>query len=817
MVKRCAIQLLLVVCSLTAQQPSAEIDSRLEAAIHTEMVEGDLKRAIDQYRSILTQAGSNRRIAARALFQIAECQEKLAANDAARATYTRLVTEFADQPDIVARVKERLASRTKAQRGPRNLDFERVETGTMRGQSFSGWAAAAGSRIESRHQGCRSNIGCAVIVGPGRLMQSFSAAGYRGKTVRLRAWVRVESTGANDLAKLWLGVDRANGVRTIVDDMDDRPLHSLQWTLCDIAGEIDADGQSIDFGVLSSAKGLVWIDSVSFQIVPEAEIGADRAAIQKLYGRFDTAYLQGDFNGIAQLAASGARYYTAREPNKKETLAKAMDEWKAAAANGTELAHRTALTAIKLVGDGALVNAREEYIRSEANRTRSAAYVATRLDTWVRDGVTWKLKEFRVLTTRQIDSTTDAQTARRAAADLKRTAAPLATIEVGHTFYDLAPFGTAVGDARIVALGEATYGTREFFQIKHRLFEYLVLEKGFTVFAINANWPEAVSLDLYIKSGEGDPKALLTGMLWPWNTEEALDVVKWMREFNQAPGPHPTLTFASFGVAAASVVIPRVVDYLKRCAPLDAVTAQSNYAVLLDMESRLGEVYDDAATRASERAEAVVNLLDGKRELLIQASSSSAWRDARQAAEMARQAAAMRISGKGSAYGNEMMARNIEWLANDAYPGEKIVLWGHNSLVGFTPGEPVKSVGTWLREEFGDRIYVTGFTFHRGELLAIGVQNGMSAGVATQRIPESAETNGDSVFSAGGMPVFFLDLRTVSPAGALGRWLAEPHSFLEVGALWNQDDPQSNARVKTISKSYDGLIFLEEGHAARGL
>jgi len=67
------------------------------------------------------------------------------------------------------------------------------------------------------------------------------------------------------------------------------------------------------------------------------------------------------------------------------------------------------------------------------------------------------------------------------------------------------------------------------------------------------------------------------------------------------------------------------------------------------------------------------------------------------------------------------------------------------------------------------------------------------------------------------MPVFFLDLRTVPATSALGRWLAEPHSFLEVGALWNQDDPQSNWRVETMSKSYDGLVFLEEGHAARGL
>jgi erythromycin esterase len=184
---------------------------------------------------------------------------------------------------------------------------------------------------------------------------------------------------------------------------------------------------------------------------------------------------------------------------------------------------------------------------------------------------------------------------------------------------------------------------------------------------------------------------------------------------------------------------------------------------------------------------------------------------------MARQNAGTRIAVKGSAYGNEMMARNVEWLANDAYPGEKVVLWGHNALLGYASGDGEKSVGTWLREVFGPQVYVTGFAFHSGELLAIGVENGKYGGVARQRIPEISDARGDSVLSAAGMPVFFLDLRSVTAGGSLGRWLTESHSFLEVGALWNRDDPQSNSRVRSLGKSYDGLVFLDEGHAAHGL
>jgi hypothetical protein len=47
-------------------------------------------------------------------------------------------------------------------------------------------------------------------------------------------------------------------------------------------------------------------------------------------------------------------------------------------------------------------------------------------------------------------------------------AIPIEAVEAGHGFRDLQPFREVIGDARIVALGESTHGTREFFQLKHR-------------------------------------------------------------------------------------------------------------------------------------------------------------------------------------------------------------------------------------------------------------------------------------------------------------------------------------------------------------
>lgn len=116
---------------------------------------------------------------------------------------------------------------------------------------------------------------------------------------------------------------------------------------------------------------------------------------------------------------------------------------------------------------------------------------------------------------------------------MKSNAKPFATCEPGDRTDDLKALRAIVGNARIVALGEGTHGTREFFQVKHRITQYLASEMGFTVFAIEANLPEAWKLNDYVLGGPGDPKKLIAGMyFWTWDTEEVLAMVEWMRRFN---------------------------------------------------------------------------------------------------------------------------------------------------------------------------------------------------------------------------------------------------------------------------------------------
>ena len=140
-------------------------------------------------------------------------------------------------------------------------------------------------------------------------------------------------------------------------------------------------------------------------------------------------------------------------------------------------------------------------------------------------------------------------------------AVPLTTVEAGHGFADMQPLKKMIGNARIVSLGEATHGTREFFQLKHRMVEFLATEMGFTIFSIEANMPEAYRVNDYVLTGTGDPAALLRGMyFWTWDTQEVLDMILWMRRFNETGKAR--VEFTGFDMQTPTVAIEIVRDFV---------------------------------------------------------------------------------------------------------------------------------------------------------------------------------------------------------------------------------------------------------------
>jgi erythromycin esterase-like protein len=155
---------------------------------------------------------------------------------------------------------------------------------------------------------------------------------------------------------------------------------------------------------------------------------------------------------------------------------------------------------------------------------------------------------------------------------IRGSAIPISGAFPGQGYADLMPLKNLIGNARIVALGEATHGTSEFFRMKHRILEFLASEMGFTIFSIEANMPEAYRVNDYVLTGLGDAKSLLKGMyFWTWNTQEVLDMIYWMRDFNSL-SEEAHVEFTGFDMQFTPVAIKIVRDFATANDP-DALPA----------------------------------------------------------------------------------------------------------------------------------------------------------------------------------------------------------------------------------------------------
>jgi hypothetical protein len=271
----------LAVCAAAIAQGS--VDRALEAAIYRETVAGDLKAAIEQYRAIVGRADAPHAVAASALMHMGACYEKLGQRRLAHEQYTRVMRDFEGESALAAAARARVDS-AEALPGPTNLRFDRDEVGKT---PSHGWFVPSmenvtGNLAELRRKGCRGKNACVALIAPaapaassdspGRLMQSFSAAAYRGKVVRLRAWMKVDAGAPGDHAQIFLqadGLNRRSGFRKeqfLQANLDPRVPG---WTFFELSGAVDKDAQFLEFGFSAFGHGQVWIDEVTFDVLTE--------------------------------------------------------------------------------------------------------------------------------------------------------------------------------------------------------------------------------------------------------------------------------------------------------------------------------------------------------------------------------------------------------------------------------------------------------------------------------------------------------------------------------------------------------------------
>ncbi|MCG3137286.1 MAG: hypothetical protein HJJLKODD_01129 [Phycisphaerae bacterium] len=382
---------------------------------------------------------------------------------------------------------------------------------------------------------------------------------------------------------------------------------------------------------------------------------------------------------------------------------------------------------------------------------------------------------------------------------LKQHAVALKSVQAGQDFDDLQPLKKMIGNARIVALGEVTHGTKEIFQMKHRLVEYLVKEMGYTIFAIEANMPESYKMNDYVLSGAGDPREILNGMyFWTWNTREVLSMVEWMREFNAA-GKGP-IEFVGFDMQTPNVAMQIVLDFMREHDSESLASAETSYQMVRQAREASTGQWGPSPEQlplwrsAEEAAAAVFKHLENNRVKLQGDRPVKEFDWIIQNARVVLQCCQMNTSEVGR---DQSMAENVRWILQQN-PQAKLVIWAHNGHVN----RLASTMGYELAKWYGEDYRVVGFTANRGEYTAL------LQGVGLQANPlQPGDTGTIELFlQSTGLPLLLLDLRQAEAGSATSGWLRQEMDMRSIGALAQE----MQFFPVVVTDLYDLLIYLDQ-------
>jgi erythromycin esterase len=731
-----------------------------------------------------------------------------------------------------------------------NLGFETGDPPTGWYVGGEGYRAEVDSAV--KHSGERSLRIEFVEAGQfGVATGRFLHEDVKGGRLRLTGFIKTEAISTG-WAGLWMRVDGPGGVLSF-DNMQQRGITgTTDWTQYEILLDVPEEAININFGALLTGNGTAWIDSLAFEVLTPAEPpplvalsgvvrGADgepvagahvalippmgRKAAARVVsgddGRFTVELRAGEY-GITATANGHRADYAAPGPidseTSKEELIVTLGEngFTVSGVVRDDAGKGAANVALQLIRVGEEV-ADIFYTETDAEGRYSVTLIPAERYLIMLDSEDYISLPSEA--TAGVDQTVDLDVVRRGPAPddvvawVKKHAIPLKSAEAGNGFEEMQPLREVVGKARVVALGEATHGTREFFQLKHRMLEFLVEEMGFTVFAIEANWSESLALNDYVLHGNGDPKEGLAGIyFWTWNTEEVLELIEWMRRYNADPEHERKLKFYGFDMQYSTVAAKAVLAFLRE---VDPEFAEQSAAVLQPalqerpMQS-VAKLEKEDRQALQDGSEQLLARFDARREDWSSKAGEREWVIARQHAVVVQQAVEMYLGTSSFNVRDRSMAANIEWILETEPPGTRVVAWAHNGHVARSSRSGMEPMGMSLDHSLGEDYVVFGFVFNRGSFQAIDWTEGQGkpGGLREHTVGPAPEENIGAAFARTGWPIFAFDLRSREGREPLPKWFDVPHPMREIGAIFLGEETMSNP-VK-LTGVYDALLFVDE-------
>jgi erythromycin esterase-like protein len=386
-------------------------------------------------------------------------------------------------------------------------------------------------------------------------------------------------------------------------------------------------------------------------------------------------------------------------------------------------------------------------------------------------------------------------------------------------FQDLAPLGSLLESARLVGVGEVGAGSHEVAEFRNRALRYLIGQKGFTGLVLDASPVSCAALNNYLQTGQGDATRLLAA-LGTSNTTEMLDLVRWLRGYNQA---HAAKVF----VAGMDVQQPELaLAQLGQTVEATDDFAQARLQQLRLLLTAATHLTDAALDLRLHPDQAQDSLLPQVRRLTAELADGFDTRAKLRSGTppnmqaLARQRYYLRLVEQGATlrrlppdfadnYRAACLAENVQYVSQHEGPAgtlPRLVIWAHNQQIANSAGAE-HSLGQWLRATYSTSYFALG--------LALGQGQYTSESVSGQRAATPLETAPPGSYEAWlrtGSPAFLVGL-TKLELSAANAWLFQQQLLRDASTR----AVRHQFGLHDLRGEFDAAVFLRDSTPAHFL
>ena len=385
-------------------------------------------------------------------------------------------------------------------------------------------------------------------------------------------------------------------------------------------------------------------------------------------------------------------------------------------------------------------------------------------------------------------------------------------------------------DARVVMIGEASHGTSDFYRTRAAITKRLIERHGFTIVAVEADWPDAGHVDRYVRGLA--PSAWKRHVfsrfpVWMWRNTDVQTFARWLHQHNHQKAPELRVEFRGLDVYSLRNSIREVLNYLDRVDPQLAHEARRRYGCLTpwqDDPALYGHFVERGGVMPCEQP--VVEQLNAMlaEQLAGLIKDDEAFFNATQNATVVQAAeqyyrAIYRGTSASWNLRDRHMFDTLRALLKHRGPEAKAVVWAHNSHIGNAAAtemgwEGQFNIGQLCRTAYGRDVVLIGMSTDRGQVAAADDWDG------DMRIKDVRPSRADSwehQFLEAGVAASLTDWRDPLRED-LRQALSTPLLERAIGVIYRPESERSSHYFKAVlAEQFDAMVWIEQTQAVTAI